>query len=59
MSDPMEKANKFMGDGVFTEEGDLFDGVEDDGGFEDGSIESVFHVWARKKGKLNVIKVQK
>ena len=38
-SDPMEKANKFMGDGVFTEERNLFDGVEDDGGFEDDSIE--------------------
>ena len=38
-SNPMEKANKFMGDGVFTEEGNLFDGVEDNGGFEDGSIE--------------------
>ena len=38
-SDPMEKANKFMGDGVFTEEGNLFDGMEDDGGFEDGSVE--------------------
>ena len=39
MSDPMEKANKFMGDGVFTEEGNLFDGMEDNGGFEDGGIE--------------------
>ena len=39
MSDPMEEVNKFMGDGVFTEEGNLFDGMEDDGGFEDGDIE--------------------
>ena len=38
-SDPMEKVNKFMGDGVFTEERNLFDGVEDDGGFKDGSVE--------------------
>ena len=39
MSDPVEKVNKLMGDGVFMEERDLFDGVEDDGGFEDGGIE--------------------
>ena len=39
MSDPMEKADKFMGDGVFMEEGNLFNGVEDDRGFEDGGIE--------------------
>ena len=39
MSDPMEKVNMFMGDGVFTEEGNLFNGVEDNGGFEDGSVE--------------------
>ena len=38
-SDPMEKVNKFMGDGVFMEKGDLFNGVEDNRGFEDGSIE--------------------
>ena len=25
--DPMEKANKFMRDGVFMEKGDFFDGV--------------------------------
>ena len=30
-----------MGDGVFTGEGDLFDGMEDDGGFEDGGIKRV------------------
>ena len=40
-SDPMEKVNKFMGDGVFTEEGNLFDGVEDDGGFEDGGVSTL------------------
>ena len=39
MGDPMEKADEFMGDGVFTEKENLFDGVEDDGGFEDGGIE--------------------
>ena len=38
-SDPMEEANKFMGNRVFTEEGNLFNSVEDDGGFKDGSIE--------------------
>ena len=38
-SDPMEKVNKFMRDGVFMEEGNLFNGVEDNGGFEDGSVE--------------------
>ena len=38
-SDPMEKVNKFMGDGVFTEEGNLFDSVEDDRGFKDGGVE--------------------
>ena len=39
MSDPMEEANKFMGNRVFMEEGNLFDSVEDNRGFEDGSIE--------------------
>ena len=39
MSDPMEKVNEFMGNRVFTEEGNLFDGMEDNGGFEDGGIE--------------------
>ena len=38
-SDPMKEANEFMGDGIFTEEGNLFDGVEDNGGFEDGGVE--------------------
>ena len=35
----MEEVNKFMRDRVFMKEGNLFDGVEDDGGFEDGGIE--------------------
>ena len=38
-SDPMEEVNKFMGNRVFMEEGNLFDSVEDDGGFKDGGIE--------------------
>ena len=40
-SDPMEKANQFMRNRVFTEEGDLFDCVEDDGGFEDSGVKRV------------------
>ena len=39
--DPMEEANEFMRDGVFMEERDLLYGMEDDGGFKDGSIERV------------------
>ena len=39
--DSVEETNKFVRDGVFMEQGDLFDCVEDDGGFEDGSIEQV------------------
>ena len=38
-----------MGDGVFTEEGDLFDGVEDDGGYEDGSIERVYSMYGQER----------
>ena len=38
-SDPMEKVNKFMGNRVFMEEGNLFNGMEDNGGFEDGGVE--------------------
>ena len=30
--DSMEKMDEFMGDGVFMEEENLFDGMEDDGG---------------------------
>ena len=48
-SDPVEKANEFMGDGVFTEEGDLFDGMEDDRGFEDGSIERVYSMYGQER----------
>ena len=40
-SNPMEKANQFMRDRIFTEEGDLFDCVEDDGGFKDGGVKRV------------------
>ena len=38
-SDPIEEANKFMGNRVFMEEGNLFDGMEDDRGFMDGGVE--------------------
>ena len=37
--DPMEKTNQFVHDRVFTEEGNLFDCVEDDGSFKDGGVE--------------------
>ena len=40
-SNPMEKVNQFMRNRIFTEEGDLFDCVEDDGGFEDSGVERV------------------
>ena len=39
LDDPMEEANKFMRNRVFMEEGNLFNGMEDNGGFEDGSVE--------------------
>ena len=39
--DPMEETDQFMRNRIFTEEGDLFDCMEDDGGFEDGSVERV------------------
>ena len=39
--DPVEETNQFMHDRVFMEEGNLFDCVEDDEGFEDGGIERV------------------
>ena len=38
-----------MGNEVFTEEGDLFDGVEDDGGFEDGSVERVYSMYGQER----------
>ena len=39
--DPMEKADQLVQDGVFTKEGDLFDCMEDNGGFEDGDVKQV------------------
>ena len=38
-SDSMEQSYQFMGDGILMEEGNLFDCVEDNGSFEDGSVE--------------------
>ena len=49
MSDLMEKVNQFMGDGVFMKEGDLFDGMEDDGGFKDGGIERVYSMYGQER----------
>ena len=49
MSDPMEEADKFMGNRVFMEEGNLFDGVEDDGGFEDGGVEQVNSLYGQER----------
>ena len=49
LSDPMEEANKFMGNRVLTKEGDLFNGVEDDGGFEDGSVERVNSMYGQER----------
>ena len=40
-NDPMEQTNQFVRDGIFTEEGVLFDCVEDDGSFEDGGVKRV------------------
>ena len=40
-SDPVEETNQFVRNRVFTEEGDLFDCVEDNGGFEDGGVKRV------------------
>ena len=36
--DPMEKTNQFMRNGVFTKERDLFNCMEDNRGFKDGSV---------------------
>ena len=36
--DPMEEVNEFMGNRVFMEEGDVFNSMDDDRGFEDGSV---------------------
>ena len=49
MSDPMEKANEFMGNRVFMEEGNLFDGMEDDRGLEDGGIERVYFMYRQER----------
>ena len=38
-----------MGDGVFMEEWDLFNGMEDNGGFEDGGIESVYSMYRQER----------
>ena len=38
-----------MGDGVLMEEGDLFDGVEDDRGFKDGSVERVYSMYGQER----------
>ena len=38
-----------MGDGVFTEEGNLFNGMEDDGGFEDGGIVRVYSMYGQER----------
>ena len=40
-SNPMEKTDQFMRNRIFTKEGDLFDCVEDDRGFEDGGVKRV------------------
>ena len=39
--DSMEEMNEFMRNGVFMEQGDLFNCMEDDGGFEDGRVKRV------------------
>ena len=36
------------------EEGDLFDGMEDDGGFEDGGIESVYSMYGQERRVVTV-----
>ena len=38
-----------MGDGVFMEERDLFNGMEDNRGFEDGSVESVYSIYGQER----------
>ena len=47
--DPMEEANKFMRNRVFMEDRDLFDGVEDNRGFEDGSVEQVNSMYGQER----------
>ena len=41
LSDPMEEVDQFVRNRILTEEGDLFDCVEDDGCFEDGGVKRV------------------
>ena len=41
LGDPVEKMNQLIRDRVFMKEGDLFDCVEDDRGFEDGGVKQV------------------
>ena len=48
-SDPMKEANEFMGNRVFMEKGDLFDGMEDNRGFEDGGIEQVNSMYGQER----------
>ena len=48
-SDPMEEVNKFMGNRVLMKEGDLFNGMEDDGGFEDGDVERVNSMYGQER----------
>ena len=48
-SDPMEEVNKFMGNRVFMEKGDFFNGMEDDGGFEDGGVEQVYSMYGQER----------
>ena len=49
LSDPMEEMNKFMRDGIFMEEGDFLNGVEDDRYFKDGSIERVNSMYGQER----------
>ena len=48
-SDPMKEADEFMGDGILTKEGDLFDCMENDGSFKDGSIEQVNSMYGQER----------
>ena len=47
--DPMEEVNKFMRDRIFTEERNFLNGVEDNGGFKDGSIERVNSMYGQER----------
>ena len=48
-SNPMEKTDQFMRNRIFTREGDLFDCVEDDGGFEDGGVKRVNAMYGQER----------